>query len=65
MAAGSKTTLAAKRDGLIADYEWLRRMMLHLGMQTEQIDQQLVELESLLPNDYVYPGDIPDSRKPA
>ncbi len=54
-----KASLAARRDRLIADYEWLRRMMRHLDMQTEQIDRQLLELENLLPDDYVYPGDPP------
>lgn len=46
------TKLAAERDRLIADYEWLRRMMRLLEMQTELVDRQLVELEGLLPDDY-------------
>lgn len=57
----NEVSLAARRDRLIADYEWLRRMMRHLDMQTEHIDRQLVELENLLPDDYVYPDD-PKSR---
>ncbi|MBN1394138.1 MAG: hypothetical protein JW959_03875 [Pirellulales bacterium] len=44
-------------NGLIAEYEWLRRMMVHLEMQTEGIDRQLVELEKCLPDDYNFPGD--------
>ncbi len=60
----NSVSLAARRDRLIADYEWLRRMMRHLDMQTEHIDRQLVELENLLPDDYVYPGDPNKNRKP-
>jgi len=53
-AGGGKLT--AERDRLIADYEWLRRMMRLLEMQTEQVDRQLIELEGLLPDDYAFPG---------
>jgi hypothetical protein len=49
------------RDVLIADYEWLRRMMRHLDVQSEQVDRQLVELERRLPDDYEYPDDVPRS----
>lgn len=49
--------LRTDRDRLIADYQWLRRMMRHLEMQTERIDQKLTELEELLPEDYVHPND--------
>ncbi len=53
-AGGGKVT--ADRDRLIADYEWLRRMMRLLEMQTEQVDRQLIELEGVLPDDYAFPG---------
>ena len=36
----------------------LRRMMRHLDRQTESVDQQLTELEGLLPGDYVHPDDV-------
>jgi hypothetical protein len=49
--------LVAWRDRLIADYEWLRRMATVLEMETDQIDQRIIELERLLPDDYHYPGD--------
>ena len=55
-----KAPLPARRDRLIADYEWLRRLMRHLDMQTEQVDRQLVELENQLPDNYVHPDDFPD-----
>jgi hypothetical protein len=48
---------ARDRDRLIGDYEWLRRMMQLLDMQTEQIDRQIGELEKILPDDYSFPGD--------
>jgi hypothetical protein len=48
---------ARDRDRLIGDYEWLRRMMRLLDMQTEQVDRQISELEKLLPDDYSFPGD--------
>lgn len=51
-----RAMVAAKKQ-LIADYEWLRRMMCLLDFQIEQLDRQLVELEKLLPDDYVYPDD--------
>ena len=57
MAARDKAWLTAERDRLIADYEWLRRMMRHLDMQTELVDRQLTELENLLPSDYRHPED--------
>jgi hypothetical protein len=53
----SHTKLKADKNRLIADYEWLRRMMCMLDSQTEQLDRQLVELEKLLPDDYVHPDD--------
>ena len=68
MAAKDKKRLIAGRDRLIADrdrligeYEWLRRMMHHLDMQTEQIDRQIIVLEKLLPDDYTFPGDPTES----
>ena len=63
MAADDRTALMARRDRLIADYEWLRRMMCHLDMQTELLDKQLTELENLLPSDYVHPDDLPRNRQ--
>jgi hypothetical protein len=50
-------TLEAEQNRLIADYEWLRRMMCLLDFQTEQIDLQLIELEKLLPDNYVHPDE--------
>ena len=64
MAVHDKASLLATRDRLIADYEWLRRMMRHLDMQTEQVDRQLLDLENLLPDDYVHPDDLPNRGKP-
>ena len=49
-AGGAK--VIADRDRLIADYEWLRRMMRLLDLQAEQVDRQLIELEGVLPDDY-------------
>ncbi|MBU4271287.1 MAG: hypothetical protein KKA28_05435 [Planctomycetes bacterium] len=53
--------LIADRDRLIGEYEWLRRMACHLDMETERIDRQLIELENLLPDDYVFPSDPSES----
>jgi hypothetical protein len=50
-------TLETEKNRLIADYEWLRRMMCLLDFQTEQLDRQLVEIEKLLPDDYVHPDE--------
>lgn len=55
MVAKDRQLLVAERDRLIADYEWLRRMMRHLDMQTEVVDRQLTTLENLLPDDYSPP----------
>jgi len=52
MAAKDKEWLSEERNRLIADYEWLRRMMRHLDMQTDMVDRQLTELENMLPDDY-------------
>ncbi len=49
-------------NGLIAEYEWLRRMMSHLEIQTERIDRQLIEMENHLSDDYTFPGDPPKGR---
>ena len=61
MAAHKTSRPTGPQDGksMIADYEWLRRMMNHLEMQTERIDRQLIELENRLPDDYTFPGDPP------
>jgi len=58
----ARSTPAGDRNGLIAEYEWLRRMMGHLEMQTEQIDRQLIELEKRLPESYTFPGDPPKGK---
>ncbi len=55
----SRSTAPREGDSMIAEYEWLRRMMNHLEMQTERIDRQLIELENRLPDDYTFPGDPP------
>ena len=57
--ASQKKGRTTRGNGMIAEYEWLRRMISHLEMQTEQIDRQLVELEKRLPQSYVFPGDPP------
>ena len=63
--AAKKTARAISpgdENGLIAEYEWLRRMMSHLEIQTERIDRQLVEMENRLSDDYTFPGDPPKGR---
>ena len=61
MATKDERRLIADRDRLIGQYEWMRRMMQHLDMQTEHIDRQLIELENLLPDDYTFPDDPTES----
>ena len=61
MAAKDKKRLIADRDRLIGEYEWMRRMMQHLDMQTERIDREMIVLEELLPDDYTFPGDPTES----
>jgi len=46
---------------VIAAYERLRAKLDQLNEQSDRVDARLVELEPLLPDDYVYPGD-PDPR---
>jgi len=57
MAAKQKKCFSKSAAALIADYEWLRRVLAYLEMQSELLDRRLVELERLLPEGYVYPGD--------
>ena len=61
MAAKDERRLIADRDRLIGEYEWMRRMMHHLDMQTERIDREMIVLEELLPDDYTFPGDPMES----
>ncbi|MBU4271162.1 MAG: hypothetical protein KKA28_04785 [Planctomycetes bacterium] len=58
----ARSTSPGNGNGLIAEYEWLRRMISHLEMQTERIDQQLIEMENRLPDDYNFPGDPPKGK---
>ena len=58
----AKATSSGDENGLIAEYEWLRRMMSHLEIQTERIDRQLIEMENRLSDDYTFPGDPPKGR---
>ena len=45
---------------LIAEYERLRHEADELNQRSEQVDARLVELERLLPDHYVFPGDPPN-----
>ena len=44
---------------LIAEYERLRREAYQLNSWSEQFDARLVELEQVLPDDYIFPCDSP------
>jgi hypothetical protein len=50
--------LKTDKRHLIAHYEWLRQTMQLLDILTERLDRQLVEIEKLLPDDYVHPDDM-------
>ena len=58
----ARSTSPGDDNGLIAEYEWLRRMMNHLEMQTERIDRQLIDMENRLSDDYTFPGDPPNGK---
>lgn len=50
--------MSADRDAkLIAEYEKLRQCLAELFEQVETTDRRLVEIEKVLPDTYVYPGD--------
>ncbi len=47
-----------ERTKLIREYERLRRLAHELDVQSNTIDQRLVEIERLLPDRHLYPGDV-------
>jgi hypothetical protein len=46
---------------LIAEYVQLRDTLSALYREVTVVDQQLMDLEHRLPEEYVYPGDLPES----
>lgn len=48
---------AGNNAKLIAEYEKLRHRLTKLFGQIETTDRRLVEIERVLPDTYVYPGD--------
>ncbi len=42
---------------LITRYETLRLRLQELDEQAERLDREIAEMEQLLPEEYVYPGD--------
>ena len=49
---------AQDKANLIIQYEWLRRVLSELYAELATVDERLTELERVLPEDYVYPGDL-------
>ena len=47
-----------ERIKLIREYERLRKLSHELDVQSNTVDQRLVELERLLPDHYSFPGDV-------
>jgi len=47
-----------ERAKLIREYERLRKLSHELDVQSNTVDQRLVEIERLLPDRYSYPGDV-------
>lgn len=47
-----------ERAKLIREYERLRKLAHELDVQSNTVDQRLVELERQLPDRYSYPGDV-------
>jgi hypothetical protein len=52
---------ARDKAKLIAEHVQLRDRMSDLYHEVTAVDQRLIELERLLPEEYVYPGDLPES----
>jgi len=44
-------------DSLIQEYERLRRLAHELDVQSETVEQRLIQIEEQLPDAYTYPGD--------
>ncbi|MCE5303320.1 MAG: hypothetical protein LLF97_09465 [Planctomycetaceae bacterium] len=51
----------SEKADLIGEYVQLRDRLSDLYREVTVVDQRLVELEYLLPEKYVYPGDLPES----
>lgn len=47
-----------ERAKLIREYERLRKLAHELDVQSNTVDQRLVEIEQLLPDRYSFPGDV-------
>lgn len=47
-----------ERAKLIREYERLRKLAHELDVQSNTVDQRLVEIERLLPDRYSFPGDV-------
>jgi hypothetical protein len=50
-----------EKTKLIAEYVQLRDRLSNLYREVTAVDQRLIELERLLPEEYVYPGDLPEN----
>ena len=48
---------------MIAEYVRLRDRLSELYREVTAVDQRLIELERLLPEEYVYPDDLPENWK--
>jgi len=46
---------------LISEYVRLRDRLSQLYREGTAVDQRLIELERLLPEEYVHPGDLPEN----
>ena len=47
-----------ERAKLIREYERLRKLAHELDVQSNTVDQRLIEIERLLPDRYSFPGDV-------
>ena len=55
--AGFNMAITPDETALIAEYERLRHELDELDARTRQLDRKLIDIEKLLPDHYVYPGD--------
>jgi hypothetical protein len=62
----SPTPMTSRRpEEVIAHYTFLRRKFAELEREMDRVDAELLRLERLLPDEYVYPGDEIDGRAAA
>jgi hypothetical protein len=55
--AGFNMAITPDETALIAEYERLRRELDELDARARQLDRKLIDIEKLLPDHYVFPGD--------